>query len=332
MNLITGGTGMVGMHLIAGLLRRGEPVRALLRAGSSHSATDQFLQYCKLNPADVEWVDGDVLDVASLEDAMAGCSTVYHAAAVVSFHRRDRAMLYDVNINGTANVVNVALTGGCPRLVYISSVAALGRNSRGIPTNETSEWKDGPHLTHYSCSKHLAEREVWRGHEEGLEVVVVNPSVILGIGDFDRSSAAIFNQVKKGLPFYPQGSNGFVAVQDVVAACFHLIDHGHFNRRFLLNGDHMSFKDLFVSIAHALDVTPPTKPVQPWMLRAALFIAWVQQTFTGRKAFITRENVRNAGLTLRYENDRIINETGFNFTPLKNVIDETAYYMKTHNI
>ncbi len=319
---------MVGMHLIAGLLRRGERVRALLRAGSSHEATDRFLQYCKLNPTDVEWVDGDILDVHSLELAMEGCSVVYHAAAMVSFHKRDRDTLYDVNITGTANVVNVALTGGCPTLVYISSVAALGRNSRGIPINEDSEWKDSPNLTNYARSKHMAEREVWRGHEEGLQVVIVNPSVILGIGDFNRSSAEIFKQVNKGVPFYPLGENGFVAVQDVVAACFHLLDGGHYNRRYLLNGEHRSFKALFEAIAIELGVSVPTKQVRPWMLYTAQFIAWVQQTFMGKKAFITSENVRTAGLTHRYDASRIIDETGFRFTPLDGVISETAAYMK----
>lgn len=319
---------MVGMHLIAGLLKRGESVRALLRTGSSHNATDRFLCYCQLDPSDVQWVEGDILDVQSLEEAMNGCAVVYHAAAMVSFHKRDRDTLYEVNITGTANVVNVALTGGCPTLVYISSVAALGRNSKGIPINEDSEWKDSPALTNYARSKHMAEREVWRGHEEGLQVVVVNPSVILGIGDFNRSSAEIFKQVNKGVPFYPLGVNGFVAVQDVVAACFHLLDGGHFNRRYLLNGAHRSFKDLFESIALELKVPVPTKPVRPWMLYAAMFIAWVQQTFLGKKAFITKENVRTAGRTHRYDASRITEETGFQFTPLDGVIRETVGFMQ----
>ncbi len=319
---------MVGMHLIAALLRRNEPVRALLRNGGDRQACNDFLRHCGLDPERVEWVEGDVLDSVSLEAAMEGCKQVFHAAAMVSFHRLDRRALYEVNVGGTANVVNVALTGGCPKLIYISSVAALGRNSRGLEVDEESEWKDSPYLTHYARSKHLAEREVWRGHEEGLEVVVVNPSVIIGIGDFNRSSAAIFRQVAKGAPFYPKGSNGFVAVQDVVEACFHLLDHGRTNRRYLLNGEHRTFKQLFEGIAAELGVRPPRRKVTTWMLYAALFIAALQELFTRKRAFITRENVRNAGLNHRYNASRIQDEAGFTFTPLDGVIAETAQYMR----
>ena len=329
MNLVTGGTGMVGMHLMAGLLRRGERVRALIRQGSSRVATDRFLVHSGLNPADIEWVEGDVLDIGALEDALDGCETVYHAAALVSFHRRDRRLMYQTNVEGTANVVNLALDGGAKRLVYISSVAALGRNTKGIPVTEDDEWKDGPELSHYSRSKHLAEREVWRGREEGLEVVVVNPSVILGIGDFSRSSAELFAKVAQGLPVYPQGSNGFVAAEDVASACFHLMDNGLTNERYLLNGGHLPLRELFTKMAAELGTKPPHIELRPWMLTLGWLGAALVSVFTGKRAFITRENIRNAGLHNRYETARI-EKTGFAFKPLDRVISETSAYLKTH--
>lgn len=330
MNFVTGGTGMVGMHFIAQLLRKGEPVRALIRPQSSRLAVERFLAYCALNPKDVEWVEGDVLDLPSLEDAMTDVRRVFHSAALVSFHRSDRDLLYHVNVGGTSNVVNVALSGGCESLVHVSSVAALGRNSRGLAVHEDSEWKDSPYLTHYSRSKHMAEREVWRGHEEGLDVVVVNPSVILGIGDFGRSSAEIFSRVKAGLPVYPGGSNGFVAVQDVVDASFHLLENNHLNRRFLLNGDHLTFKDLFTRIANECGVKPPSIAASPLLLQFGRLGAWLAEAFGGKKAFITRESIRNSGMTHRYDASRIFDETGFRFTPIDEVLHETVRYMKHH--
>lgn len=317
---------MVGMHLIAGLLRRGERVRALMRSGSSHAATGRFLVHSGLNPADIEWVEGDVLDIGALEDAMDGCATVFHAAALVSFHRRDRRVMYQTNVEGTANVVNLALDGGVQRLVYISSVAALGRNTKGIPVSEDGEWKDGPELSHYSRSKHLAEREVWRGREEGLDVVVVNPSVILGVGDFSRSSAELFAKVAQGLPVYPQGSNGFVAAEDVAAACFHLMDKGLTNERYLLNGGHLSLRELFTKMAGELGTKPPHIELRPWMLTLGWLAASLVSLLTGKRAFVTRENVRNAGLHNRYETARM-EKTGFSFTPLDAVISETSAYL-----
>jgi nucleoside-diphosphate-sugar epimerase len=329
MNLVTGGTGMVGMHLIAGLLRRGARVRAIIRSGSSHAATDRFLRHSGFDPAAVEWVEGDVIDLGTLEDALDGCETVFHAAALVSFHCRDRRLMYQTNVEGTANVVNLALDGGVQRLVYISSVAALGRNTKGIPVTEDDEWKDGPELSHYSRSKHLAEREVWRGREEGLEVVVVNPSVILGVGDFGRSSTELFAKVAQGLPVYPQGSNGFVAAEDVAAACFHLMDNGLTNERYLLNGGHLPLRELFTKMATELGTKPPRIELRPWMLTLGWLGASLVSLFTGKRAFITRENIRNAGLHNRYETARM-EKTGFSFTPLDRVISQTSAYLKTY--
>lgn len=316
---------MVGMHLIAALLKRGEGVRALRRADASMHAVEAYLRYTGADTARLEWVEGDILDVPSLEAGMQGCASVFHAAAMVSFHKADRKRMYDVNINGTANLVNTALAFEVERFIYISSVAALGRQSTGKAVHEDSEWKDGPELTHYARTKHMAEREVWRGREEGLQVIVVNPSVILGIGDFDRSSAEIFKQVAKGLPFYPGGVNGFVGVQDVVAACFHLMEGGHYNQRYLLSAEHKSFKILFEDIAKAMGVKAPRRKAGKALLQVGRVAAWLIERASGRKAFITRESVRNSGRHHQYDTRRI-EESGFRFTPLQGVIDETASY------
>lgn len=326
MNFVTGSTGLVGMHLLTALLARNEGVRALFRDPTSRRQAETFITNQGISTAKLEWFEGDVLDIQAMEDAMRGCMRVFHAAALVSFHRRDRDALYRVNVGGTANIVNAALGEGVETLVYISSVAALGRNTKGVPISEESEWKDGPQLTNYSRSKHMAEREVWRGREEGLQVVVVQPAIILGAGDFSRSSAELFRRVYEGLPFYPPGSNGFVGVQDVVRACLHLLDGGHFNRPFLLVSENRSWQSIITTIAAGMNRRAPQRVASKFLMHVARSAALLHQLFTGRKAFITRESVRSAGGVMVYDRSRISNETQFEFTAIDEVIAETVKY------
>lgn len=330
MNLVTGGTGMVGMHLIAALLKAGEPVRALLRTTSDTSALDRLLKHVNADTSLLERVEGDLLDVESLTSAMHGCKKVFHAAALVSFHRKDKSKLFRTNVEGTFNMVNVALeTSGLEAFVYISSVAALGRNRRRDAVTEASEWKDDPDLANYARSKHMAEREVWRGSEEGLKIFMVNPSIILGIGDFERSSAEIFRQIDRGMPFYPPGSNGFVAVQDVVAACFHLLEHDLSAERYILNASHLTYGELFQKVGDAVGAKAPDAAAPRWLMRAVHLGVSLLEKISGKRAFVTREGIRNASKEFHYD-ARKMESTGFRFTPLDAVIRETGkYYLET---
>ncbi|MFM1933068.1 MAG: hypothetical protein RL226_2371 [Bacteroidota bacterium] len=313
---------MVGMHAVSNAMKRGVKVRVLLREAADKTALLQHLQYEQIE-GEPEWCIGDILDVSSLEDAMAGCEEVFHAAALVSFHGRDRDALMTVNVEGTANMVNVALSGEVRTFYYISSVAALGRGEKEQLTDEETEWKDGPTISGYARSKHLAEREVWRGHEEGLRVVVVNPGVILGYGDFNRSSAALYSNIYKGLPFYPSGTNGFVAVADVVHACFYLAEKKLFNDRFLLVGEHWTYKQLFESIAQSIGVQPPQKSAPTWLLQVTWRIAALMEFMTGKRAVITKEAVNNTRRSYTYSNRKMV-QTGFTFTPLADVIAQAG--------
>ncbi|WP_306641081.1 NAD-dependent epimerase/dehydratase family protein [Sanyastnella coralliicola] len=328
MNLITGGTGLVGMHFIAALLKDKQEVRALIRKGADLTSVESFLRYQQLDPKSVDWVEGDILDVPSLMDAMEGVSRVIHAAALVSFHRKDRDLLYQVNVEGTANMVNVAMSAEIGEFVYISSVAALGRQDGALEVHEETEWKDDPELSHYARSKHMAEREVWRGSEEGLKVFVVNPGIIIGIGDFDRSSAEVFKQVDKGMPYYPGGSNGFVAVQDVIAASMHLIEHDHSNERYLLVGEHLKYQELFEQVGASIGAKVPSKEAPLWLMNTVRILSSIGERLTGKRAFITKENVKSASSNYRYLNDRMLS-TSFKFTPLKGVIEETGKYYRS---
>lgn len=328
MDLVTGGSGLIGMHFIAALLRENRKVRALRRKSADLRPIDTFLKHLKLDPAAVEWVEGSLLDVSSIEEAMKGVDRVFHAAAVVSFHKNDRDLLYQTNIEGTANMVNCALAEGVNSFVYISSVAALGRQDEGRLVSESTEWKDDPELSHYARSKHMAEREVWRGREEGLNVVVLNPGIVIGIGDFTRSSAEIFAQVDKGLPYYPPGSNGYVAVQDIIEAAFHLLEEDRLNERFLLVGEHLSYRELFEKIGIAIGRNAPKKMARPWMMKTVRLVFALHEFFTQKRSFVTKENVRNATRNYRYDNSRM-RATGFDFTPLDQVINETGRYYRS---
>lgn len=322
MIFVTGGTGLVGMHAVAAFLSRGEDVRLLVREGSDRTPLLKLLRDQAISD-DLMWVEGDLFDPVFLAEAMEGCDTVFHAAAMVSFHSADRDLLYKVNVEGTANIVNAAIENRIQTFYYISSVAALGRGGSDSVTEEETEWKDGPELTNYARSKHLAEREVWRGHEEGLRVVVVNPGVIIGRGDFTRSSAALFSNIDKGLPFFPAGLNGFVAVEDVVDACFHLSENGLFNERYVLVGEHMLFQHLFNQIAASINAEPPRKSAPRWLLSFAWRMAWVLEKISGKRAVITKEAVQNTHHHYRYSNAKI-GATGFVFRPLDEVIKSTG--------
>ncbi len=321
---------MVGMHLIAALLKAGEPVRALMRPTSDTTSLNRLLDHTGADRNLLEFIDGELLDVEVLTQAMHGCKQVFHAAALVSFHRKDKSKLFKTNVEGTFNMVNAALaTSGLEAFVYISSVAALGRNRSQDAVTEASEWKEDPELTNYARSKHMAEREVWRGSEEGLKVFIVNPSIILGIGDFERSSAEIFRQIDKGMPFYPPGSNGFVAVQDVVAACFHLLENDLSAERYILNTSHLTYGELFRKVGGAIGAKAPDAAAAPWLMRAVHLSVSLLEKLTGKRAFVTREGIRNASKSFRYDAGKI-EASGFRFTPLDEVIRETGeYYLQT---
>jgi len=174
----------------------------------------------------------------------------------------------------------------------------------------------------------MAEREVWRGHEEGLDVVIVNPGIILGIGDFSRSSAEVFQQLDKGMPFYPPGANGFVAVEDVTDACFNLLENGPLNERFLLVGAHMSLEMFFQKVAKSIGKEAPTKPASPFLMGLVWRLSKFVEFFTRKRGFITKEGVRNAQKKYAYDSSKLLTQTSFTYRDLDEVIKETgAYYM-----
>ncbi|HUQ97792.1 MAG TPA: NAD-dependent epimerase/dehydratase family protein [Chitinophagaceae bacterium] len=324
MVFVTGGTGFLGAYVIKNLVEKDVPVRALRR-----SAAVPFY----ISPAvfeKVDWVQGDVLDVVALDEAMQGITAVVHAAAVVSYHAADRTEMYKTNVEGTTNVVNAAIENNVARFVHVSSIAALGRTGKNKTVTEEQVWEDNKANTHYGITKHLAELEAWRGFAEGLQGVIVNPSLILGYGNWNQSSCALFKTVYNGFPWYSTGVNGFVGVADVAEAIVQLLQSGVHQKRLIVSAENRSFQDVFTKIAEGLRAKPPHIKATPFLGELAWRAAAAKAFFTRSKPMLTKESARNAHSKTLFDNSALIQALPqFSFTPLDFVIEQaSAHYLQ----
>jgi dihydroflavonol-4-reductase len=318
MILVTGGTGLVGAHVLLELTQKHEKVRALKRTNSSLAIPEKvFEHYQKVDLLSrIEWVEGDVLEVPSLEEAMSGCAQVYHAAALVSFVPKEVQKMFDINVQGTANVVNVALSEGVKKLGYVSSIASLSRYENSKMVTEENYWKPNPHNSNYAISKYLAEQEVWRGTQEGLPAVIINPSVILGPGDWSKGSSQMFQKVWEGLKFYTPGGTGYVDVVDVANSLIALMESEVENERYIVNGENLPYRTIFDWIAEGMSKPKAHILVTPFLKEVAWRIEAIRCFFTGKTPLITKETARQAMGVTAYSNQKI-QDFGYAFTPIK---------------
>ncbi len=315
---VTGGTGFVGSHLIRLLLEKGHTdIRALRRSSSKMDLVKDFKNR-------VSWIEGDILNVPRLEEAMNGVAQVYHCAAMVSFQAQDVAQMMKVNVEGTANVVNVAMFCEVEKLIYVSSIAAIGRNANQPDISEANKWQRSPLNSNYAISKYQAEQEVWRASVEGLNVGIVNPSVVLGEGDWSDGSAALFRTVWDGLPYYSAGATGFVDVKDVVQFMTLLMDSDIVQERFILNGSNQTFQYFFQQVARQLQKKPPTIKITPLLGEIAWRFEWLKSLWTKKRSLITRETVRTSQHSFRYNSQKSENAFGFSYTPFEESVARTA--------
>jgi nucleoside-diphosphate-sugar epimerase len=269
----------------------------------------------------VEWVEGDVLDVISLEDAMEGIDAVIHSAAIVSFSAREKKNMYKVNVEGTANMINTALEKKIRRFVHVSSIAALGRKLDGGHVNEDKQWEESRANTHYAKSKYKSELEVWRGISEGLNAVIMNPSTILGYGDWNNGSAAIFRKVFKEFRWYTSGVNGFVDVEDVAAAAILLMESDVSEERFIINGDNWPFRKLMDTMAECFRKRKPAREATPFLLDIAWRTERLRSWLTGKKPLLTKESVKVATSKTYFDNAKFLKTfPQFSYTPLEQSI------------
>ncbi len=335
--LVTGGTGLVGAHLLFHLTSKGHQVRALKRKKSSlELAKKVFAWYGSINPKQwdlVTWFDGDLLDINSLEDAFDGIGYVYHAAAIVSFQGTDKSIIAQTNHTGTANLVNIALNRKITKLVYVSSIGTLGRSEQDEEVSETHFWNNKK-TSVYSKSKYDAEQEVWRGMAEGLSAVIINPSIIIGPGNWSQGSAQLFSTLWKGLKFYTAGSNGFVCVNDVVRIMILLMNSEINGERFIVSSENVSYEQLFLWMAEGMEVANPKIKAGPILSAISWRLLALKGLFTGKKSTITRETAQTAQQNYKYTNKKIKTALRFEFTPVKQCVIQTAKFFlqdKTRN-
>jgi dihydroflavonol-4-reductase len=293
--LVTGGTGLVGSHLIQQLVKKGKKVKALYR---KEIPSIKGLE-------DVLWTKGDILDVISLDEAMADVDHVYHCAAIVSFNPRKKRELFQTNIEGTANVVNACLRAAVEKLCFVSSVAALGKSKKGIEINEKTAWTEDSNISSYGKSKYLAEVEVWRGIAEGLQAVIVNPSTILGAGDWNEGSTKIFKTAFEEFPWYTEGVTGFVDVKDVTNGMIQLMESNISAEKFILSAANRNFKEIFTLAAKSFEKKPPGKKVTPLMAHMVRYAEGIKAMFSGEDPLLTKETAEAAQSVVLFDNTKL---------------------------
>ncbi len=339
MIFVTGGTGMLGARLLLDLTGRGEKVRALKRNSSDTAFVRKFFSWYTTDfeslLARIEWIDGDLLDPDSIRPALAGVDKIFHCAAMVSFDRHDHEKMLINNIEGTIHLTELALEAGVARFCHVSSIAALGSAAPGIAVNESHAWQNDRTRSAYSESKFQSEMEVWRAIYQGLNAVIVNPSIILGPGKWNSGSPQLFSSVQKGMKFFTQGGTGFVDVADVSAAIIGLMFHPEWetlkNSRYLLNAENLAFADLFGRIADRLDKPRPSIATGKFLLGAAWRLAALVSRFTGKKPAITRETARSAAKLSFFDGSKITEAIGFRYTPIDETLDSiAAIFRKEH--
>ncbi len=319
--VVTGGTGLLGSHLIEALLQAGYSVKALYRTAIPPLSFAQ----------NVQWVKGDISDVLSLEDAFENADEVYHCAATVSFNPRKKLEMFKVNVEGTANVVNAALLTGVKKLLYVSSVAALGRIREGEMIHEGMNWTEETSNSTYGETKYLAEMEVWRGTAEGLPAVIVNPSIILGKGDWNKGSSAIFKSAYNEFKYFTEGVSGFVDVLDVVQAIIRLMQSGIINERFIVSGHNVPYKEIFTLAAKCFNKKPPSKKVSAAMASVVWRIEALKTKFASTDPLLTKETAATAQAKVFFSNQKLLTALpGFAFTPVDKTISRICSELKAH--
>lgn len=328
MILVTGGTGLVGAHLLYNLCKEHSKIVALYRNETHQKNTlDIFELYGDTsNYQNIIWRKADITDIPSLEIAFKDISYVYHAAATVSFNPKDEALLRKVNIEGTANIVNLCLEFGIKKLCFVSSIATLSKTPGIKVIDEEADWNPEEAHSDYSITKYGAETEVWRGAQEGLSVVIVNPGVIFGFGMWHVNTGSLFTKIKKSFPFYTKGTTGVVAVEDVVNAMILLMNSTVENERFILVNQNMSFKDLFALIATKLNVKAPRFYAPKWLTEIAWrinsFISFI--TFYKVNGQLNKYGTRSSHSTSYYNGTKIKKSVAFNYTPFDSSIEQIA--------
>lgn len=324
MNLITGATGLVGAHVALKLLQQGKSVVAIKRVGSDVLKTKKLFSYYTSEFENlfnkIKWVDADISDIYSLLDVLDGIDSVYHCAGFVSFNSKDKRQIHSINTQGTANVVNACLEKKTKALCYVSSIATLQNPDIVKNIDESVYWKSSPSASDYAISKYNGEREVWRGMEEGLNAVIVNPGIILGPGFWHQSSGKLIETCYKGNPFYTEGSSATVDAKDVAACMIKLYEEKHFGKRFVLIENNYSYKEILSKINKALGKKAPYISAGKPLLILATWLDKFRCLFTGKQPIITKQTITSSLEKNTFNNARVKQAINYQFTSLNETV------------
>ncbi|PIF01090.1 MAG: NAD-dependent epimerase [Maribacter sp.] len=334
MVLVTGGTGLVGTHLLLHLLQNNTKVRAIYRKGSDLKQVEKVFSYYTEKATElfdtIDWVLADINSIPALEIAFRNVEYVYHAAALISFDPKDYYRLKKVNATGTANIVNLCLSNKIKKLCYVSSIAVIGKSAEGQKAHEENDWSVQD-ANVYALTKYRAEMEVWRGSQEGLEVVIVNPGVIIGPGFWGKGSGNLFTIANNAKNHYPPGGTGFITVNDVVEIMTTLMNSGIANQRFIAVAENITYKEILTTLAKALGKKGPSKMLKPWQLNLARFFDYSRSLLTGSKREITKRAIKSLMRPEIYDNQKIKDVLGFQFGDMKEAITFCCEKFKEEN-
>lgn len=324
MILVTGGTGLVGAHLLYHLLIENNNVKAIHRKKSNLDAVKNVFSYYSddfealFNK--IEWVEADIIDVYSLEKAFENITEVYHSAALVSFNPNDYRAMRKINIEGTSNIVNLCIDKKVKKLCFVSSIATIEKSLKKTNIDEECEWNAEMNNYGYAITKHGAEMEVWRASQEGVDVIVVNPGVILGAGFWKNGSGELFSKIYKGLKFYTEGITGFVSVKDVVTIMIQLMKSNKKNERYILVAENCSFKDIFFQIADNFNKKRPSIKVTKLMSSVGWRFEKIKSVLTGKLPLLTKQTSKSIHNKYHYSSEKIKKTLDFKFEPISKTI------------
>lgn len=334
MVLVTGGTGLVGSHLLLQLVQKEVSVRAIYREGSILENVKTVFSYYVDNAQElfdkIEWINADLLDIPALEIAFLNVKYVYHAAAFISFDPKDYTQLQKTNVIGTANIVNFCIANGIKKLAYVSTIGTIGKSSPNEIATEENEWKDN-NINVYALTKYRAEMEVWRASQENVPVVIINPGVIIGPGFWGSGSGALFTTVNKGYSYYPPGGTGFVPVMDVVKILVDLLSSEIINERFITVSDNLSFKEILSLIAPLLNKKAPKTELKIWQLQIARFGDWFLSMLTNKRRKITKNSIYSLKHREFYSSEKIKNALSYEFSDLEKTIEKCCVIFLKEN-
>ncbi|HEX9826790.1 MAG TPA: NAD-dependent epimerase/dehydratase family protein [Flavobacteriaceae bacterium] len=332
MILITGGTGLVGSHLLYNLIKNGKEVKAIYRRKHKLDSVKKVFSYYSNDFETlynkIQWIEADINDIPALELAFQDITHVYHCAAFVSFEPDKYHQLRKINIHGTANIVNLCIANKIKKLCYVSSVAAIGKDINSETySNEETHWNPEEDHSVYAITKYGAEIEVWRGSQEGLDVVIVNPGIILGPGYWrSGGSGSLISQIYKGIPYYTTGVSSYVDILDVINVMTRLMDSTIKNERFILVSEHLSFHDFQTRVAKALKVEPAKKEASKLVLELGWRLDWLNHKLRGKRRRLSKQLAKTVRTKRYFDNSKIKKTLNFEFTPIEDSIQKVSRY------